>query len=221
MSDDVLEEAVGADSPVHEIGDAGPTLPAAERATASSSPPVSEREPQAAAPERLGSRTYEATASTSTVTAARTSSRSETRELTTFRTTDGAWHAHHRDATVTLCGLDVPPFKPGRRRLPTCSDCIAAARALPVEQTPTFWGWRPVVAAPRPIVGGAVDPPVRADGRCAVCPRKRKPERSRAYAKHLAERDPFCSTECCRDYHAVERRTRSKSGPVPRLGEAA
>jgi hypothetical protein len=217
VNDDVLEEVTAVGDLTVSGSDDSPLIRVEpERAVASSSTRVPERDPEAAAPERLGSRASEATASASPVGAGRASSRSETRELTSFRTDDGTWHAHYRDSLVTLCGLAIPGFKPGRRRQPTCSDCTAAARALPVEQTPAFWGWRPVVTPPRPRVAGTVDPAVRPDGRCVVCGKKRKPERSRTYAKHLAELDPFCSTECCREYHGVERGTRSVSGPVPR-----
>lgn len=45
------------------------------------------------------------------------------------------------------------------------------------------------------------DPPVRADGRCHVCAKQRKPERSKKYAGLTAETDPFCSVECVRAYY--------------------
>lgn len=109
--DEVLVEAADADLPVHEVGDAEPTLPVAARPAASTS----------------------------------------ARELTSFRTDDGTWHAHYRDSLVTLCGLAIPGFKPGRRRQPTCSDCTAAARALPVEQTPAFWGCDHLFEPPKPV----------------------------------------------------------------------
>lgn len=199
---DVLEETVGVGLDPTASAERLP-FAATERTAVSSSSPISEREPQAE--DQSG-----ATTSASPTASATTGrpSRSEIRELTTYRDADGTWHAHYRGKPRTLCGLDVPPFKPGRRRLPSCSDCLAAARALPVEQTPAFWGWRPVVAPPRPPACPA-DPPVRADGKCAVCGKKRKPERSVTYAKNQAERDPFCSTECCRVYHGTEIRRES------------
>ena len=48
--------------------------------------------------------------------------------------------------------------------------------------------------------GSAPDPPVRDDGRCAVCGGertipKRKPHREAAL------RDPFCSNDCARAWH--------------------
>lgn len=45
------------------------------------------------------------------------------------------------------------------------------------------------------------DPPVRGDGLCVVCEKPRKPERSRQYGGIEAERDPFCSVTCCREWH--------------------
>jgi hypothetical protein len=50
------------------------------------------------------------------------------------------------------------------------------------------------------------DPPIRADGRCAVCSKPRNPERSRRYGGPAAETDPFCSTECARGYHGTPAR---------------
>ena len=58
-------------------------------------------------------------------------------------------------------------------------------------------------------------PPVRADGRCAVCRGARNIRRSGKYGldKHgrrIAASDPFCSTVCCRIYHGtslIHRRT--------------
>ena len=48
------------------------------------------------------------------------------------------------------------------------------------------------------------DPPVRADGRCAVCGKPRRVDRSRRYGGAEAERDPFCSVTCCRRFHGTE-----------------
>lgn len=56
------------------------------------------------------------------------------------------------------------------------------------------------------------DPKPRKDGGCAECGKPRRPERSRRYAKQEAERDPFCSTECCRNWHgtAIDRERTSR-----------
>jgi hypothetical protein len=61
------------------------------------------------------------------------------------------------------------------------------------------------------------DPPVRPDGKCAVCLSDRRPERSRKYGGPVAELDPFDRTECCRIYHGVDiGRTRpDEDGPPP------
>jgi hypothetical protein len=48
------------------------------------------------------------------------------------------------------------------------------------------------------------DPPIRKDSTCAVCLAPRKPERSKRYARDAAERDAFCSTNCCRKFHGTE-----------------
>lgn len=48
-----------------------------------------------------------------------------------------------------------------------------------------------------------IDPPVRPDGRCAVCPKMRHPERSKKYGLEAAQLDPFCSTACCRAYYGI------------------
>lgn len=128
-------------------------------------------------------------------------------ELTSFRDDEsGVWHAHDRGAERALCGAAVPRFKPGRRRAPSCETCVAEARALPVEVTPVFWGWQPPLpAAPAqpPVSMVKADPPLRADGRCAVCGKPRKTDRSQRYARGEAERDPFCSTQCCKAYHGI------------------
>jgi hypothetical protein len=59
------------------------------------------------------------------------------------------------------------------------------------------------------------DPPVRTDGRCVVCDKPRSPWRSKRYGKLEAERDPFCSSTCCRVWHGVSlRATPSTSGPT-------
>lgn len=61
------------------------------------------------------------------------------------------------------------------------------------------------------------DPPVRADGRCARpgCGKPRKMPKAQKGIDPLAyERDPFCSTECCRRYHgaALPERDATKQG---------
>lgn len=48
------------------------------------------------------------------------------------------------------------------------------------------------------------NPPVREDGKCAVCEGERHPEHSRRYAPLQAEADPFCSAVCARTFHGVE-----------------
>ncbi len=47
----------------------------------------------------------------------------------------------------------------------------------------------------------ANEPPVREDGRCVVCLKPRRPERSAKYAQGCAALDAFCSTECAREFH--------------------
>lgn len=63
-------------------------------------------------------------------------------------------------------------------------------------------GYRPQVKS---------DPPVRPDGKCWICKGDRKVEG--AY-KTDAELDPFCSTDCCRDYHGVSKETPISASPV-------
>jgi hypothetical protein len=48
------------------------------------------------------------------------------------------------------------------------------------------------------------DPPVRSDGRCAVCFGPRLPKPLKAVYQGEAERDPFCSTVCARAFHGVQ-----------------
>lgn len=54
----------------------------------------------------------------------------------------------------------------------------------------------------RPFVARE-NPPVRADGRCAVCEGPRETNRSRRYGRDEAKRDPFCSTACARAFHGT------------------
>lgn len=51
----------------------------------------------------------------------------------------------------------------------------------------------------------SADPPVAADGRCLTCRRPRHPERSRKYAREIAERDPWCGRTCAEAWHATHR----------------
>jgi len=104
---------------------------------------------------------------------------------------------------MTLCRLPVAPFRPGRKRPPTCSGCVAAAAVLPAWQRPDFWA--PATVEPdRPAAGERGDPPVRADGRCAQCGKPRKlTKQARRYAGYQLDADPFCSTHCCRAYHGT------------------
>jgi len=48
------------------------------------------------------------------------------------------------------------------------------------------------------------DPPVRADGRCAMpgCRKQRKPPATN-YGRVEYLRDPWCSTTCCRKFHGT------------------
>lgn len=45
------------------------------------------------------------------------------------------------------------------------------------------------------------EPDVPEDGSCAHCGKPRRPERSSKYGALEAERDPFCSTDCCRAHY--------------------
>ena len=45
------------------------------------------------------------------------------------------------------------------------------------------------------------DPRIPPDGSCAVCGKPRQPQRSRRYGRLEAERDPFCSSPCAREWH--------------------
>lgn len=65
-----------------------------------------------------------------------------------------------------------------------------------------------------------IDPPVREDGRCFVCLKDRKPERSRRYAGDIAEFDPFCSMPCARAFYGCSLPEVPRNGRPKRL-EAA
>lgn len=63
--------------------------------------------------------------------------------------------------------------------------------------------------APRlaPDVATCPEPKPRRDGRCARAGCAKKVVRSKAvrrYAGDQIDREPFCSTECCRRYHGCE-----------------
>jgi hypothetical protein len=47
------------------------------------------------------------------------------------------------------------------------------------------------------------DPPIRLDGRCANCGGERVPPRRGTYHREQAAADPFCSSECCREWHGL------------------
>lgn len=48
----------------------------------------------------------------------------------------------------------------------------------------------------------AADPPVRADGRCVTCGKQRTAHRkAKELYRAAAERDPFCSGKCAREWH--------------------
>ncbi len=50
-----------------------------------------------------------------------------------------------------------------------------------------------------------LDPPKRADGRCAVCPNIiQVSAQARKYAGAVLDEDPFCSSSCARRYHHTE-----------------
>lgn len=51
------------------------------------------------------------------------------------------------------------------------------------------------------------DPPVRADGKCAVCKKRRKETERRTDLTgwlDILAADPFCSTTCCKRFHKCE-----------------
>jgi hypothetical protein len=63
-------------------------------------------------------------------------------------------------------------------------------------------------------VSGVPEPQVRSDGRCLVCPRQRRLEGLRPLYALAMRDDPFCLSECCRDWYGVplpyvERTTRA------------
>ena len=44
------------------------------------------------------------------------------------------------------------------------------------------------------------EPSVRPDGTCVMCGKPRRIDQARVYRQH-AERDPFCSAKCCREWY--------------------
>jgi len=62
------------------------------------------------------------------------------------------------------------------------------------------------------------DPPIRTNGGCAKCGQPRHPERSRRYAKHAADLDPFCSNICAREWWNNPMPTSSIWNLTPRSG---
>jgi hypothetical protein len=68
-----------------------------------------------------------------------------------------------------------------------------------------------------------VDPPVRADGRCALpsCGKPRNPEQAFKYAREFALRDPFCSAVCCMRWHGVRTPRELLDERIERLEGAA
>lgn len=66
------------------------------------------------------------------------------------------------------------------------------------------------------------DPPVRADGRCALpsCGKPRHPERAFTYAREFALRDPFCSAVCAMRWHGVPTPDELRDERIERLAGA-
>lgn len=66
------------------------------------------------------------------------------------------------------------------------------------------------------------DPRVRKDGRCALpsCRKPRNPKRN-PYSGMEPFLDPFCSTNCCREYHGAPRNElpHSMLGPATRIAQ--
>jgi len=53
------------------------------------------------------------------------------------------------------------------------------------------------------------DPPIRADGRCAMWGKSCSTPHGERPPLAVREHDPFCSTQCCKRYHHVEQGTGS------------
>lgn len=47
------------------------------------------------------------------------------------------------------------------------------------------------------------DPPVRRDSRCVVCGQRRKVVKLKRLYRDAMATDPFCSSNCCRDWHGT------------------
>jgi len=58
----------------------------------------------------------------------------------------------------------------------------------------------PSVAGP----GRVTDPPAPSDGTCLVCGRERAVAKLKPLYRRALERDPFCSTDCCRAWHGTQ-----------------
>jgi hypothetical protein len=67
----------------------------------------------------------------------------------------------------------------------------------------------------------AGDPPMRADGLCAVCLGPRHPERAARYAREIAAMDPFCSSTCARAWHGTSLPASTEYGRPRRLEQDA
>jgi hypothetical protein len=52
-------------------------------------------------------------------------------------------------------------------------------------------------------VSAVVEPLPRSDGRCLVCPNQRRLEGLRPLYALAMRDDPFCSSECCREWYGV------------------
>lgn len=70
------------------------------------------------------------------------------------------------------------------------------------------------------------DPPIRRDGRCAVCeqsrllPKGKAPRHKDPTWQKERQRDPFCSNKCARKWHGVDGGT-GLAGGKAREAEAA
>lgn len=71
------------------------------------------------------------------------------------------------------------------------------------------------------VVAVEEDPAVRADGRCAVCPKLRDLGQSSRYAKDAAALDPFCSATCARMFHGTSLPPVARGGVYPTFPKVA
>jgi hypothetical protein len=62
------------------------------------------------------------------------------------------------------------------------------------------------------------EPPVRTDGRCIVCLKQLRIDGLRPLYKAAMRDEPFCSTECCREWYCIplpsEERKRRRYRPT-------